>query len=567
MPVTVRSAPQPPRRFLTESDPPSVFTAADPCPTGLLIDGSFVEADDGRTLSVEDPATGRVLAEVADASAADCMAALEAAVAAQGAWARSAPRDRARILHRAAEALRDRAEQMARLLTTEMGKPLAESRAEVDFAADYLEWFAEEAVRVSGRTSVSPDGASQHLVVRTPVGPCLIVSPWNFPLAVPARGIGPAIAAGCTVVLRPSSLTPLSALRLGAILLEAGLPAGVLNIVVSSTDDVTDPLLCDGRIRKLTFTGSEAVGRHLISESARQVLRVSAELGGCAPFLVFADADMDAAIDGAVSAKMRNGGAACTAANRFYVERSVYAEFVRRLGERISSVRIGPGHRAGVGCGPMISARQVARLAELVDDALARGARVVVPGGPVPGEGHFFAPVVLADVPHQARVMREEIFGPIVAIAPFDTEAEALSLANDCDSGLAAYLFTADLERSMRLGASIEAGMVAINRGRVSCVAAPFGGLGHSGFGHSGGSEGIDEYLVTRYLTMPIAGVSVIGPEDLRPESDLDALRAARDRFFATVRPGAMDDPPVSLSPDSPPEGWTSDGGDPPATV
>ncbi len=505
-------------RVLTEADVPSLFGEPDArvhssegaalhiSPTGLLIDGSFTPATDGRTLAVEDPATGLTLAEVADASPADCMAALEAAVAAQGSWAKSAPRDRSRILRRAADALRDESDEMAALLTAEMGKPLAESRAEVEFAADYLEWFAEEAVRISGRTSSSPDGENTHLVVRTPVGPCLIVTPWNFPLAVPARGIGPALAAGCTVVLRPSSLTPLSALRLGAILIEAGLPAGVLNIVVSSEDTATDPLLADGRIRKLTFTGSEAVGRHLISKSAEQVLRVSAELGGCAPFLVFADADMDAAVEGALSAKMRNGGAACTAANRFYVERSVYAEFTRRLGARVAGVRIGRGTRAGVGLGPMISERQVERLTALVDDALERGARVVVAGGPVPGDGHFFAPVVLADVPHEARVMREEIFGPIVAIAPFDTEDEALALANDHDAGLAAYLFTTDLERAMRLGAGIEAGMVAINRGRVSCVAAPFGGVGHSGFGHSGGTEGIEEYLVTRYLTMPAAG-------------------------------------------------------------
>ena len=503
---SVAIAPHPARRVLTEAGLPSVFAPGQLSPTGLLIDGAFVAAADGRTLCVEDPATGRPIAEVADASPADCMAALEAAAAAQGSWSKSAPRDRARVLRGAADALREEAGHMARILTAEMGKPLSESRAEVEFAADYLEWFAEEAVRISGRTSSSPDGEAQHLVVRTPVGPCLVISPWNFPLAVPARGIGPAIAAGCTVVLRPSSLTPLSALALGRILIEAGLPAGVLNIVVSSEDGATDPLLADGRIRKLTFTGSEAVGHHLIAKSAEQVLRVSAELGGCAPFVVFADADMDAAVEGAVSAKMRNGGAACTAANRFYVERTVYGEFTRRLAARIGQVRIGPGSRAGVGCGPMISARQIARLTELVDDAVARGARVVLAGGPIPGEGHFFAPVVLAEVPHGVRVMHEETFGPIVAIAPFDTEDEALALANDHDAGLAAYLFTTDLERAMRLGAAIEAGMVAINRGRVSCVSAPFGGVGHSGFGHSGGPEGIDEYLVTRYLTMPAAG-------------------------------------------------------------
>lgn len=506
-----------PRRFLTESDLPSLFTEGDhfvprpvgepeafaSCPTGLLIDGAVVTAADGRTLSVEDPATALTLAEVADGSPADCMAALEAAVAAQSSWAASAPRERSRIIRRAADALRDEIDTMAQILTAEMGNPVPESRAEVEFAADYLEWFAEEAVRIAGRTSSSPDGQSQHLVVRMPVGPCLIVSPWIFPLVVPTRGIGPALAAGCTVVLRPSSLTPLSALALGRIFMEAGLSAGVLNIVVSSKDEATDPLLTDGRIRKLTFTGSEAVGRHLIARSAEQVLRVSAELGGCAPFLVFADADMDAAVEGALSAKMRNGGAACTAANRFYVERSVYPEFTRRLAARVAGVRIGRGTRPGVGLGPMICARQVERLTALVEDAVARGARLVVAGGRIPGDGHFFAPVVLADVPHDAPVMLEEIFGPIVAIAPFDSEAEVLELANDHGSGLAAYLFTTDLAPAMRLGGAIEAGMVPINRGRVSCVAAPFGGVGHSGFGHSGGPEGIEEYLVTRYLTMP----------------------------------------------------------------
>jgi len=475
-------------------------------PTGLLIGGAFVVARSGRALVVEDPATGETLAEVADADVCDCLAALDAAVGAREPWVRTAPRDRARILRRAADRLRDEVETMARIITLEMGKPLAESCAEVEFAADYIEWFAEEAVRVEGRTTSSPDGASQHIVMRTPVGPCLVITPWNFPLAVPARGIAPALAAGCTVVLRPSSLTPLSALALGRILIEAGLPAGVLNIVVSSEDGATDPLLTDGRIRKLTFTGSEAVGRHLISRSSEQVLRVSVELGGCAPFVVFDDADIDEAVEGAFAAKMRNGGAACTAANRFYVQRSISAEFTRRLAARVAGVRIGRGTRARVGLGPMISERHVARLAELVDDAVARGARVVVAGGPVPGDGHFFAPVVLADVPHDARVMREEIFGPIVAITAFDTDEEALALANDHDAGLAAYLYTSDLERAMRLGGAIQAGMVAINRGRVSCVAAPFGGVGHSGFGHSGGTEGIEEYLVTRCLTMPTGG-------------------------------------------------------------
>jgi succinate-semialdehyde dehydrogenase/glutarate-semialdehyde dehydrogenase len=473
---------------------------------GLLIGGQRVPATGGRTLAVEDPATGEVIARVADAAPADCMAALEAAVAAQHEWAAAAPRERARVLRRAADLLRGDGESLADTLTAEMGKPLAESAAEVEFAADYLEWAAEQATHVEGRTATSPDGTARHLVVKGPVGPCLIVTPWNFPLAVPARGVGAAIAAGCTVVLRPSALTPLSALELARVLAEAGLPAGVLNVVVSSQDDATDPLLADGRIRKLTFTGSRGVGRHLIERSAEQVVRVSAELGGCAPFVVFADADLPAAIEGALAAKLRNGGAACTAANRFYVERGVYEAFAEGLAERVAKVRLGRGTRPGVGIGPMISAAHVARLAGLVEDAVARGARVVLPGGPVPGAGHFFAPVVLADVPADARVMTEEIFGPIVAIAPFDTEAEALRLANAHTAGLAAYLYSSDLARGMRLGGAIGAGMVALNRGRVSCVGAPFGGVGHSGYGHSGGAEGIEEYLVTRYLTMPAEG-------------------------------------------------------------
>lgn len=489
---------------LTEGAVAAIIELEEPWPpTGLLVEGDFVPSSGGRTLRVEDPAGGRTVALVADASPADCARALDAAVAAQASWAATAPRERSRVLRRAADALRDDAESLAKVLTAEMGKPLAESRAEVAFAADYLEWFAEEAVRIGGRTAESPDGENTHLVVRGPVGPCLVITPWNFPLAVPARSLAPALAAGCTVVLRPSSLTPLSALCLGRILVDAGLPDGVLNIVVSSEDNATDGLLGDGRIRKLAFTGSEAVGRHLIARSAERIVRVSAELGGCAPFVVFADADMDAAVEGALSAKMRNGGAACTAANRFYVERPAYDEFCRRLSARVAGVRVGRGTRTGVGLGPMISERHVERLSALVDDAVGRGARVLVAGGAVPGDGNFFAPVVLADVPADARVMREEIFGPIVAIAPFDTEPEALALANAHDAGLAAYLYTSDVRRAMRMGAAIEAGMVAINRGRVSCVSAPFGGVGHSGYGHSGGSEGIDEYLTTRYLTMP----------------------------------------------------------------
>ncbi len=477
-------------------------------PTGLLIDGQWRAGASARTLQVEDPGTGQVLLSVADADTTDCMAALDAATAAQAAWAATAPRDRARILRRAADAVRDRADTLAMLLTLEMGKPLTESRSEVEFAADYLDWYADQATHIEGRLVTAPDGASRHFVQRTPVGPCLVITPWNFPLAVPARGIAPALAAGCTVVLRPSTMTPLSALGLARIMVESGVPAGVINVVPTSIDDATDALLDDPRLRKLTFTGSEAVGLHLLRRSADQVVRASVELGGCAPFIVFADADLDAAVEGALAAKMRNGAQACTAANRFYVQRPIAAEFTRRLAARIAGLCLGHGTDARTQLGPMISERHRDRLSGLVDDAVTRGARVVLKGGPVEGDGHFFAPVVLDQVPDDARVVCGEAFGPVVPIRAFDTEDQAIQLANATDLGLAAYLFTSDLERAMRLGSLIEAGMVAINRGRVSCVAAPFGGIGHSGFGHSGGAEGIDEYLVTRYLTMPVGGAS-----------------------------------------------------------
>jgi succinate-semialdehyde dehydrogenase / glutarate-semialdehyde dehydrogenase len=472
-------------------------------PRELLFAGGWRPARSGRRLAVVDPATDEPLAEVADADRRDCLDALAAAHAAAPAWAGAAPRERSRVLRRAADQLRIEEGPLAALVTAEMGKPIAESREEVRFAADYLEWFAEEAVRIDGRTCAAPEGSARHMVMRTPVGPTLIITPWNFPLAVPARGLGPALAAGCSVVLRPSALTPLSALALGRILVGAGLPAGVLNIVVCGTDDATDPLLADARLRKVTFTGSEPDGRHLIGLCAERVLRVGVELGGCAPFIVFGDADLDLAVDCAVAAKMRNGGAACTAANRFYVDRSIAGEFTRRLAERVAGIRIGPGHRRGVGLGPMISRRHVERLCGLVGDALARGARLVVRGGALPGRGNFMAPVVLADVPDDARAMREEIFGPVIAIAAFEGEAEVLGRANACAQGLAAYVHTGDVTRGLRMAKRLEAGMVALNRGRVSCVSAPFGGVKESGYGASGGAEGIDEYLVSRYVTMP----------------------------------------------------------------
>lgn len=485
--------------------PCSADDAVDLAPRRLLIGGRWEAAERGRRLAVEDPATGLPLCSVADAAPGDCLRALTAAACAGPVWAGRTPRERARVLRRASDALRDGIETFAMLGTLEMGKPLAESREEVGFAADYLEWYAEEAVRLGGRQALDPDGRVRHIVIHQPVGPCLIVTPWNFPLAVPARGLAAALAAGCTVVLRPSSLTPLSALALARVLVEAGLPDGALNVVVSSEDGASDGLLADPRLRKLTFTGSEAVGRHLLAEAAGGVVRTSVELGGCAPFIVFADADLDAAVDGAVAAKMRNGGAACTAANRFYVERPIADEFATRLATRLAGFRLGRGTRRGATLGPMIGERHRQRLADLVADAVARGARVLLDGGPLPGPGWFFRPVVLTGVCDDARIMREEAFGPVAPIRAFDGEGEVLGMANDRESGLAAYLYTRDLDRVLRVGGSLEAGMVGVNCGRVSSVAAPFGGVKRSGHGCSGGPEGIAEYLVTRYLAIPEA--------------------------------------------------------------
>jgi succinate-semialdehyde dehydrogenase/glutarate-semialdehyde dehydrogenase len=471
-------------------------------PQRLLIDGGWREARSGATLAVEDPSTGQTLCRVADAGERDALDALQAASAAMPAWAARPPRDRARVLRRCADALLADIDRLAMLITLEMGKPLAESRDEVAFAAEYIERCAEEAVRVAGTIQEAPDGTSQIMVLRRPVGPCLVITPWNFPLAVPARSVAAALAAGCSVVLRPSSLTPLSALALAGVLEASGLPAGVLNVVVSATDGATDPLLVDRRLRRLTFTGSTTVGRLLLARSADQVLQVGVELGGQAPFVVFEDADLEAAVDGAVAAKMRNGAQACTAANRFHVHRELADEFTRRLADRLSALRLGRGTEPGVDLGPMIGERQRARLADLVEDAVARGARPVLAGAPAPECGHFFAPVVLADVPREARVLSEEIFGPIAPITVFERESELVAEANRCEQGLAAYLYTRDLDRAMRVGAALEVGMVAVNRGRVSAVAAPFGGVKQSGFGRSGGADPLDDYLETRYLSV-----------------------------------------------------------------
>jgi succinate-semialdehyde dehydrogenase/glutarate-semialdehyde dehydrogenase len=469
----------------------------------LFIGGQWREATGGATFAVEDPATGEVLTEVADATPEDGLAALGAAVAAQAEWAAHPPRERGEILRRAFEALNDRADELALLMTLEMGKPVAESKTEIAYAAEFFRWFAEEAVRVDGRYAVAPNGKGRLLTMRQPVGPCVLITPWNFPMAMGTRKIGPAVAAGCTMVIKPAALTPLSMLALGGVLEEAGLPAGVCNIVTTrSSGKVMEPLIKDPRTRKLSFTGSTEVGRKLIAQAADNVLRVSMELGGNAPFLIFEDADLDAAVEGAMIAKMRNIGEACTAANRFHVAGPVADAFAERLAERMGSLKVGRGTEDGVQVGPLINKDAVDKVSELVGDALDRGARAVVGARPGDGRGYFYEPTVLAGVPEDARVLKEEIFGPVAPVAAFDDEDAAVAAANDTEFGLVAYVYTRDLKRAFRVVEGLETGMVGLNQGMVSNPAAPFGGVKQSGVGREGGPEGIAEYLEIKYVAM-----------------------------------------------------------------
>jgi len=386
-------------------------------------------------------------------------------------------------------------------MTLEMGKPLKESRAEIAYGSEFFRWFSEEAVRISGRYSTAPNGATRLLTMKQPVGPCLMITPWNFPLAMGTRKIGPAVAAGCTMVLKPAALTPLTALALADIMREAGLPDGVLNLVTTSrTGEVMEPLIRDPRLRKLTFTGSTEVGRRLVEQSAQGLLRLSMELGGNAPFLVYGDADLDAAVDGAVLAKMRNIGEACTAANRFIVHESVADEFGARLSERLAALEVGRGVSESVDVGPLVEGKQRDKVSELVDDAVDRGAKVATGGSAPEGPGYFYSPTVLTDVSPDARMFKEEIFGPVAPIFRFSTDEEGLAMANDTEYGLVAYLFTRDLPRAVKVAEGLETGMVGLNQGVVSNPAAPFGGVKASGFGREGGAEGIEEYLETKYV-------------------------------------------------------------------
>ncbi|TDU90467.1 succinate-semialdehyde dehydrogenase/glutarate-semialdehyde dehydrogenase [Kribbella voronezhensis] len=475
------------------------------CPTDLFIGGKWQAAESGKTLAVEDPATGETLCSVADAGVADGLAALDAAVAAQAEWAATPPRDRGEILRRSFELMTARADELALLMTLEMGKPVAESKGEIAYAAEFFRWFSEEAVRIDGGYQIAPNGKGRFVVLRQPVGPCLLITPWNFPAAMGARKIGPAVAAGCTMVIKPAAQTPLSMLKLAELMTEAGLPAGVLNVVTTSdSGGVMEPLIKDGRARKLSFTGSTPVGKKLIEQSADQVLRTSMELGGNAPLIVFEDADLDKAVEGTMLAKMRNGGEACTAANRIYVHSSVIDTFGAKLTERMKALKVGRGTGDGVDVGPLIDAKQRDKVAELVDDAVSQGADVLLGGSVAEGNGYFYPPTVLAGVPASARLQKEEIFGPVAPLTAFDDEDEAIRMANDTEFGLVSYLFTKDLSRALRVSEALESGMVGLNQGIVSNPAAPFGGVKQSGLGREGGSVGIDEYLDVKYIAVAL---------------------------------------------------------------
>jgi succinate-semialdehyde dehydrogenase/glutarate-semialdehyde dehydrogenase len=477
----------------------------DSVPKDLLIGGYWRPAAEGGRFEVDDPSTGEVLCRIADATVTDGRIALDAAAKAQTAWGQHPPRERGEILRRAYEMIMNRIDDLSLLMTLEMGKPLPESRTEIAYAAEFFRWFAEEAVRIEGGYAVAPNGQGRFLVMKQPVGPCLLITPWNFPMAMGTRKIGPAVAAGCTMVVKPAHQTPLSMLALAQILQDAGLPKGVLS-VLTTTDagGVMEPLIRDGRTRKVSFTGSTAVGRKLLEQSADQVLNASMELGGNAPFIVFQDADLDAAVAGAILAKMRNIGEACTAANRFYVQSAIADEFARRLADRMGALRIGRGVDDGVEVGPLIDAATREKVTTLVEDATARGAKVLVGADPVDGPGFFYRPTVLTGVPGDARMAQEEIFGPVAPISTFETENEVIAAANNTPYGLVSYVYTRDLSRAVRVCERLETGMVGLNQGMVSNPAAPFGGVKQSGLGREGGRVGIDEFLEIKYVALNV---------------------------------------------------------------
>ncbi len=476
----------------------------DRTPHQLYIGGQWRPAADGATFDVHDPGTGEVIKTIASAGPEDGRAALDAACDAFSTWAATPARERSDILRRAFDLLTERADDFALLMTLEMGKPLAESRAELTYGAEFLRWFSEEAVRIQGRYGANPEGTGRTIVSQHPVGPCYLITPWNFPLAMATRKIAPALAAGCTAVIKPASLTPLTTLAFAALLEEAGLPPGVLNVVTTSDSSaVSEPILADPRLRKLSFTGSTAVGRSLLKQAADGVLRTSMELGGNAPFLVFDDADLDKVVDGAMAAKFRNVGQACTAANRFIIHRSLADEFARRVTEQVADMQVGHGTEDGVTIGPLIDEDAVGKAQRLVTEAVDRGASVLTGGETLERQGTFFAPTVLTDVQPGSELLHEEIFGPVLAITTFDTEDEAVAAANDTEFGLVSYVFTESLARGQRMIDRLETGMMGLNMGVVSNAAAPFGGWKASGLGREGGAEGIHEYLETKYTLTP----------------------------------------------------------------
>ena len=470
-------------------------------PTGLWIGGEDRPA--ASTFEVLNPATDEVLISVGNASAADALAAMDAACAVQASWAATPARDRGEVLRAVFEMITDRAEDFATLMTLEMGKVLAESMGEVKYGAEFFRWFAEEAVRIGGRYTPSPAGTGRIVVTKQPVGPCYAITPWNFPLAMGTRKIGPALAAGCTMIVKPAQETPLTMLLLAKLMAEAGLPSGVLSVLATNKPrEVTTALIDDGRLRKLTFTGSTGVGKALVRQSADKLLRTSMELGGNAPFVVFDDADVDAAVEGAMLAKMRNGGEACTAANRLYIANPLLEEFTDKFVKRMGELNLGNGLDPSSKLGPLINPNQLETVQELVDDAVEKGATVAVGGQAPGGPGNFYPATVLVDVPADARILKEEVFGPVAPIVGFDTEEQGIAAANDTEYGLAAYIWTQSLDRALRVAESVQAGMVGVNRGVISDPAAPFGGVKESGFGREGGYEGIEEYLDIKYIAL-----------------------------------------------------------------
>ncbi len=469
----------------------------------LFIGGEWIDGEQG-TIDVRDPATGEVIKQIANGSVEDGVRALDAAVEAQESWGRTPARVRGEILRKAFDLLQERKEEFALLMTMEMGKPLAEARGEVAYGGEFLRWFSEEAVRIDGRYTMTPEGTGQMIVTHRPVGPCFLITPWNFPLAMATRKLGPALAAGCTAVVKPATLTPLTTLALVALLEEAGLPKGVVNVITTkSTGALSERLLADPRLRKVSFTGSTPVGVQLLKLAADNVLKASMELGGNAPFVVFGDADLDKAVEGALLAKFRNIGQACTAANRFIVHESVADEFSKRIGDAVKGMKIGRGTEEGVTIGPLVEDKAVDNAVRLVEAAVSDGATLVTGGKAIDGPGSFFEPTVLDAVTADMAVSIEEIFGPVVAIQRFSTEDDAVRLANDTEYGLVGYVFTEDAKRGQRMIERIDTGMMGLNVGVVSNAAGPFGGVKQSGLGREGGAEGIHEYLETKYTLMP----------------------------------------------------------------